>query len=235
MIARRLAVLLWALGACSARQTAPAEPPASALRGTVTFRGVPPKLKRPKTFDVPGLPGGFQFVDQPFVDAAGGVQGAFVYVKRGLEGRRFPIPESPSVLYATELMYEPRVLGVRVGQPLEIRNLDRVLHAAHPLFFLNREYGRGQRPPPPEPERFVFGRSEIPILIRCDVHPWMKAWVGVVEHPFFSVTDEQGKFELINVPAGKYTVGVWHERLIFEDQEIVVSGDTTMDFIGVLK
>jgi hypothetical protein len=200
----------------------------------VTYRGPAPKLKQFRAFDVPGIPGGFKPVDFPFVDAEGRVQGAFVYVKRGLEGRRFPVPDSPAVIYQTGLMYEPRVLGVRVGQALEFRNLDNLLHVAHPVPMPNREHGRAQ-PLTQAPQIFVFDRTEVMISVHCDVHPWMRAWVGVVEHPFFAISGEHGNFELGTLPAGKYTIGAWHERLAIEDREILVDGDVTMELTGVLK
>jgi hypothetical protein len=230
---RRLALLLWVLGACSARPQAPSEPSPAVVRGTVTFRGVPPKPRVFRANGIPGFPPGGIPRDDLVLDRDLHVRWAFVYVKKGLEARRFPSPTTPVVLQQVGLIYEPHVLGVQSGQPLLIQNLDRQLHVAHPIPFVNPFFGRSM--PPPTRETFRFTQPEIAIAVKCDVHPWMKAWVGVVEHPFFSVTDEQGKFELINVPAGKYTVGVWHERLTFEDREIVVTGDTTMEFTGVLK
>ena len=229
MTARRLALVLWALGACSARPIAPPEPPPSVVRGTVKFRGIPPKPRHSKIFDVPGVPGGFRAIEEPIADADGNVRGAFVYVKKGLEGRWFPAPRTPALLFQSELMYEPRVLGIQAGQPLEVRNLDRVLHSAHALPAVNREFGMAV----PPPQTFTFEGAEIMIPFQCDVHPWMRAWVGVVDHPFFAVTGEDGKFELGNLPAGKYTIGAWHERLAIEDREIEVAGETTMELIGV--
>jgi hypothetical protein len=229
-MARRLALVLWALGACSARPTSPPEPPASELRGTVTFRGVPPKPRHPRTFDVPGLPGGFRLVEDPFVDAECHVRGAFVYVKRGLEGRSFQIPESPVVLQVTGLTYEPRVVGVRVGQPLVFQNLDRMLHVPHVLPDVNPVFDRTSTD-----ERYVFRQPEVMVPIRCDIHPWMRAWVGILDHPYFTITDEAGNLDLGTLPAGKYTIGAWHERLSFQDQEIVLPGAGMLEFVGTLK
>jgi hypothetical protein len=233
VISRGLAILLVVTTGCSARPRPPEQHPPGpfVIRGTVKFKGDVPKRKPLHIEGMADLPVGGILRDDLVVDADSNIRWAFVFVKRGLEQREFPPAPAPVALNPSGLMYEPHVLGVRVGQTLLIRNEDQVLHSPHPLPALNPGFGFAS----PVLKELRFSRPEIMIPLRCDVHPWMKAWIGVLDHPFFAVTDESGEFELRNLPAGKYTIGVWHERLTIKDQELVLSGDATLDFIGTLK
>ncbi len=230
MIARRLSILLLAAAGCSEGPQAPPEPPPAALRGTVKFAGRPMPRKRIRTGGLPGLPPEGIFRDDLVLDAESNVRWAFVYVKAGLEGRSFPPPSEPVMLYQTEYRYDPHVLGIQVAQAVEVRNLDQEDHSTHVnLGFCRGLVPRGHR------EILQFSHPELMVPVSCNIHPWMRAWVGVLDHPFFAVTDAEGKFEIGNLPAGKYTIGVWHERLAFPDQEVEVRSDRTMEFVGVLK
>ena len=106
----------------------------------------------------------------------------------------------------------PRVIGVRTGQTLAVKNGDPVSHNIHPMPKNNREWNEQQSPESPEAEH-RFGRPEIMIPVKCNVHSWMHAFIGVVAHPYFAVTGPDGSFEWSNVPPGDYTVDVWHEAL----------------------
>jgi len=113
---------------------------------------------------------------------------------------------------------------------VEIRNLDQELHRTHVnLGFCRAMVPQGHR------EILQFSYPEIMVPVSCDIHWWMRAWVGVLDHPFFAVTDAEGNFEIGNLAAGKYTIGVWRERLSFQDQEVELRNDRTMEFVGVLK
>ena len=98
------------------------------------------------------------------------------------------------------------------GQPLDIRNSDPLLHNVHGLPFTNREFNRAQ-PVKGQIDRFKLTLPEVPVMIKCEVHPWMRTWACVVDNPFYAVTDAAGKFEIKNLPTGKYKLGVWHEGL----------------------
>jgi hypothetical protein len=228
----RFAVAVLLAAGCSGGPPGPPEPKEPArivLRGRVTFRGTPPK---PRV--IRGHPEGDRLRDDLVLDADGHVRWAFVYVKKGLEGKVFPPSTVPVLLNQKSYMYDPHVQGAQVGQPVMVYNRDPVLHSVHPLTFDNPEYGLGQSDPE-RPTVLRFSRPEVPIALRCDVHPWMRAFVGILEHPFFAVSDATGNFEIGNLPAGKYRIGVWHERLKFEDQDLDVREDCTVDFVGVLK
>jgi hypothetical protein len=171
--------------------------------------------------------------DDLIVDPQGGVRWAFVYIKTGLEGRQFAIPADPLLIDQVGCTYAPHVSGAMVGQVVKYRNSDPQLHNVHGLPFANKEFNFGQ--PKGTVNEVKFLAQEVMVKVKCEVHPFMGSWIGVLEHPFYAVTDAMGKFEIKNLPAGKYRISVWHEGIKFEDQEIVVKGDHTADFVGTLK
>jgi hypothetical protein len=137
-----------------------------------------------------------------------GLRWAFVYVSNG--ARATPPPQTPVALTQSGCLYRPRVVGVQVGQPLLVINDDPLLHNVHALAFANREFNFGQSTKGLE-ERRTFSVPEVMVKVKCDVHPWMTAWVGVLEHPYFAVTNAEGAYALPGLPAGFYTVEAWHE------------------------
>lgn len=212
-------------GCCSVAPTA--RPPV--VSGTVRFTGELPKRRPFNTSAVPGAPEGGVPREDLVVDERGGVRWAFVYVGKGLEGRTFTPPSSPVRMEQSGLRYQPHVVGLQSGQPLLIRNREAFLHSVHMVS------DRTVQPPhmpqqEGETRRFDLAGPEIMVKLRCDVHPWMTAWAGVLDHPFFAVTDAEGKFEIKNLPPGKYTVGVWHETLAPEEREITVGADVDASF-----
>ncbi|MEZ5316625.1 MAG: carboxypeptidase regulatory-like domain-containing protein [Vicinamibacterales bacterium] len=159
--------------------------------------------------------------DAVLISDAGGLQNVFVYIKSGLDpGYGFETPTEPVVLDQKGCIYRPRVLGIRVGQPLQIVNDDPTMHNVHALPTLNQEFNKGQ-PMQGMRETQVFTVPEVPVRFMCNVHNWMAAYVGVVAHPFFAVTDADGRFELKGVPPGTYTLEAWHEK--FGTQEMTVT------------
>lgn len=151
--------------------------------------------------------------DALLVSADKGVQNAFVWVKDGLDpAYTFDAPTTPATLDQKGCLYTPRVLGVRVGQAIEIVNSDPTMHNVHALPMANREFNHGQ---PKQNTRLseVFTTPEVMVRFKCDVHSWMAAWVGVVPHPYFAVTDDKGEFKLPGLPPGSYTLEAWHEKL----------------------
>ena len=169
--------------------------------------------------------------DEVVVDANGGVQYAFVWIKTGLEGKTLPPPATQAVIDQKGCRYEPHVVGVMVGQELLIRNSDDLLHNIHALPFENKEFNFGQ-PSKGMEEKKSFAKQEVMVKVKCDVHPWMSAWVGVVAHPCFAVTDAAGKFEIKGVPPGKYTVEVWQEKYksVTADVEVKAGAATAANF-----
>jgi hypothetical protein len=143
-----------------------------------------------------------------------------------------PVVETPVLLEQAGCMYRPHVFGIQVGQPLVVRNGDDLLHNVHLLPVSNPERNFGQ-PSFGLEETLRFAAAEVMVPIRCDVHPWMSAWAGVLDHPFFAVTDELGGCATTGLPAGRYVVEVRHERAAPERREIDVpeAGQAEADFL----
>jgi len=164
------------------------------------------------------------------VNSNGTVRNAFVYIKTGLEGRAYTAPSTPVVLDQIGCRYHPHVIGLQVGQPIEIRNSDSTLHNVHALSKASQEFNLGM-PLKGMKIKKSFSAPEIGAKFKCDVHPWMSAYAGVVAHPFFAVTGEDGRFQLKNLPAGQYSLAVWHETL--GEKEVQVSVGETETSIDV--
>jgi len=165
--------------------------------------------------------------DALLVSADKGVKNAFVYVKDGLDpAYTFDTPTTPATLDQKGCLYTPRVLGVRVGQAIEIVNSDPTMHNVHALPMANREFNHGQ---PKQNTRLseVFTTAEVMVRFKCDVHSWMAAWVGVVAHPYFAVTDEKGEFKLPGLPPGSYTLEAWHEKLGKQTAQVTIAPNQT--------
>jgi len=150
---------------------------------------------------------------ETFVVDGGGLENVFVYVKDDLANTyRFDTPTAPVKIEQKGCHYVPHVIGIRVGQPLEISNDDTTLHTVHGMGKSNQEFNFSQ-PLPGIKNTVALTTAEVLMPIKCDVHPWMHAYMGVVSHPFFAVTSGGGKFSLSGVPAGTYTIEAVHEKL----------------------
>jgi plastocyanin len=163
----------------------------------------------------------------------GKIANAFVWISKGLEGFDFDTPSTKVVLDQQGCIFGPRVVGIQLGQNVTMHNNDPVLHNVHSKPELNRT--KNIALPVQGSERdFKFDKAEVMIPIVCDVHPWMRAFIGVVDHPFFAVTDLDGAFHFENMPAGEFTLQIWHERLGVEEQTIVVMKGETLDLGNVM-
>ena len=146
----------------------------------------------------------------------------FVYIKQGLEDKKFEPSADQVEINQQGCWFGPRVLGIQVGQTLKVTNSDPLTHNIHPVAIVNREWNQSQ---PAGAEPFVrrFTRPEVMIRVKCNIHQWMHAWIGVVEHPYFAVTGKNGSFELRNVPPGNYILEAWHEELGRQEQPITLA------------
>lgn len=213
-------------------QAAAAPAGTAAINGTVNFEGTAPE-REPldvnrecmETVDEPPLS------ESVVVNDNGSLRWVFVYIKEGLEDQTFPAPQEPVVLDQENCMYAPHVFGVQVGQAIQIRNSDPFQHNIHALPDVNRPFNFSQPTQGMENER-TFQEPEVMVRIKCDVHGWMEAWAGVVPHPYHSTTDDEGAFDLADLPAGEYVVEAWHEEYGTQTQTVTVEDDeaATVDF-----
>ena len=174
-------------------------------------------------------------VQQTFLVGGGGELGnVFVYVKDGLGDYVFDTPTQTLVLDQKGCRYIPHVFGVRVNQPLEIVNSDPTLHNIHALPKANAEFNNGQ-PIQGMKMTHTFTAPEVMLPFKCDVHGWMNAYVGVLDHPYFAVTGADGKFELKSLPPGTYTIEAWHERLGAATEMVTLGEKETKDVMFRFK
>jgi plastocyanin len=160
---------------------------------------------------------------EQIVGDEGHLGNVFVYIKSGLSGS-YPAGDAKVVLNQEGCMYHPHVSGVQVGQAVVIRNSDPTLHNVHALPTANAEFNKGQPFQNMEFEH-KFDTAEVMIRFKCDVHPWMNSYMGVLDHPFFAVSEVDGSYTIENVPAGTYTVEAWHETLGTQTMEVTVADD----------
>jgi len=158
------------------------------------------------------------------------LQWVLVYVKEGVTGT-YPAPTTPVTLDQHGCQYHPHIFGIQAGQPLKILNSDGTLHNIHALPKKNAEFNIGQPFKGMETVK-KFDNVEVPLRFKCDVHKWMGAYTGVFNHPFFAVTNDQGTFEIKNLPPGNYVIEAWHEKYGTQTQNVTITGSEakTVDF-----
>jgi plastocyanin len=229
------AVLCVLTAACGGSQPAPASQPAPGAKrvdeakaanvaGRVLIEGpvpVNPAIKMAADpFCIRENKDGRTF--ENFVVSDGGLENVFVWVKDGLGNYAFDVPTEPVKVDQQGCRYHPHVVGVRAGQPIEISNSDDTLHNINARAEINQPFNIGQSQAGLK-NTVTFTAQEVMIMLKCDVHSWMNAYAGVVNHPYFAVTADGGKFELKNLPAGTYTIEAWHEKLGTQTQTVTVA------------
>lgn len=134
-----------------------------------------------------------------------------VVVTSGLGNRKFDVPKEAVVFDQEGCVYKPHVRALRANQPLIVRNGDNLLHNVNGKPGLNQVFNRLQNNKGAE-DTFSFPIPEVGIFVKCDVHPWMGAWLHVVGHPFFQLTGKDGAYSISGLPPGDYDLQAWHER-----------------------
>ena len=159
------------------------------------------------------------------VNNNGTLKNVFVYVKEGLEGKTFPAPTTLVTINQSGCQYHPHVFGIQVGQPLELINRGSRLDNVHSLAEQSKSFNLGM---PLQGMKLTkkFENPEIMVKFKCDVHPWMNAYIGVLTHPYYNVSGDEGTFEIKDLPAGDYVIEAWHEKYGTQTQNITVTEDT---------
>jgi plastocyanin len=191
------------------------------IRGRVTFVGFVPVRKV-----IPGSP---MVSDESIVTGSDqGLKNVIVYLKDAPKATF--VLKAPVVLDQIKCVYVPHVVAVQTGETLRLKSSDALMHNVHLKCAVNPDANYGF--PAPGQRDIQLALPEAPFAVRCDVHPWMSAWVGVFDHPWFAVTGEDGSFTIEHVPPGKYTVVAWQEVLPEQEEQITVGngGETKVDF-----
>jgi len=200
---------------------------AASVTGTVTFDGKAPALK-PLAMDAEPvchkMHAGKPVANEMLVLGSGNTMGnIMVWISKGLPaGKTWPAPKTPVTLDQKGCQYLPHVTGIMVGQTYRILNSDGILHNIHTLPKINPAFNRGQ-PATVKEMTTSFPKPEAMLQVKCDVHPWMSAYIGVFTHPFFAVTGADGKFTIPNLEAGTYEITAWHERLGTQTASLTVT------------
>jgi plastocyanin len=203
---------------------------ASTVNGTITFTGKPPALK-PLSMDAD--PACAKKHSKPVpaemlvLGSNNTMANVIVWVSKGLPaGKTYPVPKTPVTLDQRGCVYVPHAMGIMVGQAYRILNSDGVLHNVHTLPKINKSFNRAM-PPTSKETSTTFEKPENIFQIKCDVHPWMSAYIGAFEHPFFAATGTDGKFTISGLDAGTYVITAWHERLGTQTASVTVGASDT--------
>ena len=237
------ALILVTAAACGGGEAPAPAPPAAAppaaidpatvgnITGTIMLEGEPPAAETIRMNSDPKCvteAGDDTQTEYYVASDSGSLANVFVYVKEGLEGHSFPPAAETVVLSQDGCRYRPHVFGVRVGQTVQIVNDDATLHNIHATPSANEEFNMGQPVEGMTNDR-TFDTAEVMVPFQCDVHGWMNAYVGVVDHPFFGVTGADGAFDLSGLPPGDYVVEAWHEELGTQTQNVTVGEGATAE------
>jgi plastocyanin len=210
---------------------------AGEVTGVVKFDGPAPVMKSISMAKEPECmkmhPGGAKS-EEAIIGSDGTVSNVIVYVSEGLGDRTFDPPANPLVIEQKGCTYRPHVLAMQANQKIQILNSDPTSHNIHPMPVNNREWNKSQ-PSGQPPIEATFAREEIAIPVKCNEHPWMRAYVAVFKHPFFVVTGKDGRFELKNLPPGEYTISAWHEKFGTVEQKVAVGDKETKTLAFVFK
>jgi plastocyanin len=208
----------------TAAVAAPVSADAATVTGMVKLEGAPPKMPAIQMSADPycaSQHAGAPANDEEVVTGAGGeLANVFVYVKN-ISGN-FAAPSTPVVLDQHGCQYHPHVTALQVGQTLQIKNSDATLHNIHALPNANAQFNVGQ-PVQGMVSDHKFDKAEItPFKVKCDVHGWMKSFMAIMPHPFYSVSQSNGSFTIANLPPGNYTIVAWHEKYGQQEQQVTV-------------
>ena len=232
-------IALLLLAGCSKSQPASEQPAAApktatisvdastagTISGVVTLKGLPAKMKPLDMTADPGCPTAPQPAEVEVVKS-GKLANVFVYVKEGLPQGSFAVPAQPATLDQKGCRYIPHLLGVVAGQPLKITNTDTADHNIHDMPSNNPAFNQSQMPTD-KPITKIFSNAEMMIPVQCNQHPWMRAYINVMTHPYFAVSAVDGSYEIKNLPPGEYTIAAVHEKFGEQTMKVKVTPKET--------
>jgi len=212
------------------RPPLPAAQGGGTISGKVKFTGAKPTMRKIDMSEEPKCKAKYTAApptdEAVVVNANGTLADVFVYVKSGLPASyKAPAPGGPVTLDQDGCRYHPHVLGILVGQSLAIKNSDGVLHNIKAKGTKNRPFNISQ--PTVMTSDRTFTAPEVMVPLECNVHGWMHAWLGVLPHPFFSITGTDGAFTIKGLPPGTYTVEAWQEKYGTQTATVTVAGSET--------
>jgi plastocyanin len=217
---------------------------AADITGVITLKGTPPAEADygPKMTEAsPDCAAMYDPAKMPtthfYVVGAKGEFADVIVSLKNVTGKSTGASAAPAVLDQKGCLYSPTILAVQTGQKITVKNSDACVHNVHPKPKVdgNQEANDVQMPGGPD-LTYSFPKPEMFLEFNCEVHPWMHAWVSVIDSPYFAVSGKDGKFTIKNVPPGKYTVEANHRKLGAQTQEIEVKdGDATANFTFEVK
>ena len=197
---------------------------AGSVTGTIKFDGVVPQMKTINMIDVPNcakLHSSPVMTESVVPGDNGTLQNVVVYLQGDFSGYSFPQATEAVKVNQEGCIYTPHVVAVMTGDPLEVTNKDAVTHNINAMSQLHQGWNETQVQGG-QPIVRRFSKEEIPMTVKCNMHPWMRFYAAVVNHPYFQVTGKDGQFALRNVPPGTYTLTAWQETYGTKKQNLVV-------------
>jgi len=236
---KRIILPVLAIGILGVWQTAAA----ADITGVITLKGAPPAETDlgPYISANPDCAAMYQGKKMPttlfYVVGPNGEFADVAISLKGVTGKSTGASALPAVLDQKGCVYTPQILAIQTGQKLLVRNSDMCVHNVDftPIVAGNEGHNDVQMMGASD-LTYTFPKPEDFIMFKCDVHPWMRAWVSVFDSPYFSTSDKDGKFVIKNVPPGKYTVEANHRKLGAQTQDVEVGDkDVTVNFTFNVK
>lgn len=224
----------WLVASLTALAVASVVAQTGTITGRVVFKGTPPKPKEVSASAMKAADakcaalhkGKPLHIAEVQVGANGGLKWVLVYIKGNVKGN-FKAPTKPVIVDQTGCLFVPHVAAAQVGQPVEFRNGDPLLHNIRANSKQGQSFNIAQ-PVKGMKQVRKFNKPEIGIQLRCDVHWWMAGYLHVLPHPFFAITSDDGTFTIKGVPAGTYTIAAWHEKLGEQTKRVTVKPNATV-------
>jgi len=195
------------------------------ITGLVTFKGTPPSPQSITVDKDKKVCGKTKMVSQTLlVGKKKGIQNVVVRLTDITKGKT---PKTETILLDQKgCRFHPHVLMVQAGGTVNVVNGDPLTHNIHTFSFENAQVNQAQ--PKGSPKLTIEPTIPETIKVQCDIHKWMEGWMIVAEHPYYALTDTDGKFTLTNVPPGTYTLEIWHETLGVATQHVTVKGNQSV-------